>query len=87
VVLSRADRRPTVEVRPIQFQDELPFLPVPLREPDADASFDLGAAVAAVYERGAYSRLIDYGQPPPKPPVFEDHGAWIDRLLKEKGLR
>ncbi len=87
VVLSRVDRRPTVEVWPIQIQDRLPILPVPLLEPDPDAPLDLGSAVTAVYERGAYARMIDYGRPPPDPPLSGDQSAWLEQLLKEKGLR
>ncbi|MBI2877211.1 MAG: DUF4058 family protein [Candidatus Tectomicrobia bacterium] len=87
VVLSRADHRPTVEVWPIQLADKLPVLPVPLLEPDPDVPLDLGAAVAAIYERGAYGLQIDYRQPPPPPPLAEKDAVWIDGLLYEKGLR
>ncbi len=82
VVLSRADRRPTVEVWPIQLTEKLPVLPVPLLEPDPDMPLDLGVAVASVYERGAYAR-----QPPPPPPLAEEDTTWLDNLLREKGLR
>jgi hypothetical protein len=87
VVLSRADRRPTVHVWPIALQDKLPVLPVPLLEPDPDVPLDLGATVASVYERGAYGRQIDYRQPPPPPPLSEEEAIWADKLLREKGLR
>ena len=80
-MLSRAERRPTVEVRPIQLTDRLPRLPVPLLEPDPDVTCDLGAAVASVYERGAYASQIDYGQrlPPPLLPKIE--ADWLEALL------
>jgi len=87
VVLSRADRRPTVEVWPIQLTDRLPVLPVPLLEPDPDVPLDLQAAVDAVYDRGAYRVQIDYRQPPPPPPLSEEEHAWLDGVLREKGLR
>ncbi|WP_376791581.1 DUF4058 family protein [Thermoflexus sp.] len=87
VVLSRADRRPTVEVWPIQRWDPLPVLPVPLLKPDPDASLDLGAAVAAVYERGASSVRIDYRQPPPSPPLSEAEEVWLEARLREQGYR
>jgi hypothetical protein len=87
VVLSRADRRPTVEVWPIQLADKLPVLPVPLLEPDPDVALDLGAAVAAVYERGAYGQQIDYRQPPPSSPLSQAEAAWLDGLLRESGVR
>ncbi|WP_322797967.1 DUF4058 family protein [Thermoflexus sp.] len=87
VVLSRADRRPTVEVWPILLWDPLPVLPVPLLEPDPDAPLDLGAVVAAVYERGAYGVQIDYRQPPPPPPLSEAEQAWLEAQLRQQGLR
>jgi hypothetical protein len=87
VTLSRAERRPTVEVWPIHLQDSLPVPPVPLLEPDPDVPLDLGAVVAAVYERGAYADLIDYRRPPPPPELSEDEVLWLDTRLREQGVR
>lgn len=87
VTLSRADRRPAVEVWPMQLADALPLLPVPLLEPDPDAPLDLGAAVAAVYERGGYADLIDYQQPPPPPPLSETETVWLREHLHAPGAR
>jgi hypothetical protein len=81
VTLSRAGRRPYVEVWPVQLREKLPVLPVPLLEPDPDVPLDLGAVVAAVYQRGAYARLIDYRQPPPAPPLSEAETAWVEERL------
>jgi hypothetical protein len=83
VVLSRANRRPRVEVWPIQLADKLPILPVPLADPDPDAPLDLGATVASVYERGAYASQIDYSQPPPPPNLSEEELAWLLELLNQ----
>jgi hypothetical protein len=84
VVLSRENLRPKVEVWPIQLRDELPVLPVPLLEPDPDVPLDLGAAVASVYERGAYAIRIDYRQPPPLPPLAPEEAGWVDELLRDR---
>jgi hypothetical protein len=87
VVLSREEQRPTVDVWPIQLSDPLPVLPVPLLEPDPDVPLDLGAAVRSVYDRGPYARTIDYQEPPPPPLLSEREAAWMEALLREKGLR
>lgn len=87
VTLSRVDRRPHVAVWPIQLPDKLPVLPVPLLEPDPDVPLDLGAVVAAVYERGGYATLIDYRQPPPPPDLAESEAVWLDEHLRAKSLR
>jgi len=83
VVLSRANRRPTVEVWPLQLADRLPVLPVPLLEPDPDVPLDLGAVVASVYERGAYASQIDYQQPPPPPALSRLEADWLRTLLHQ----
>ena len=87
ITLSRMERRPRVEVWPIQLWDKLSVLPVPLRAPDPDAALDLGAALAAIYERGAYAMLIDYRRPPPPPPLSDAEQQWLDTRLKQQGKR
>lgn len=82
VTLSRADKRPLVQVWPIQLTNRLPILPIPLRTPDPDAVCDLGAAVASVYARGGYGSQIDYRQPPPPPALAEAEAAWVTTLLQ-----
>lgn len=86
VTLSRANRRPRVEVRPIQLTEKLPAVPVPLLYPDPDAPLDL-AVVATVYQRGACARLIDYRQPPPPPPLSDADAAWLDERLRAAKAR
>ena len=87
VLLSRAPRRPVVEVWPIQLWERLPVLSVPLLEPDPDVPLDLGTVVAAVYERGAYARLIDYRLPPPPPALSEAQAAWLEEHLCTQQVR
>lgn len=82
VVLSRVDRRPHVAVWPIQLEDKLPLLPVPLLEPDPDVALNLATAVANVYERGGYASIINYSQPPPPPPLSESQAAFVKTLVK-----
>src|SRR2546426_4201822 len=87
VTLSRAHRRPVVEVWPIQLWEKLPVIPVPLLDPDPDVPLDLGTVVTAVYERGAYARLIDYRLPPPPPNLPEVEAAWLDKYLRAQQAR
>jgi hypothetical protein len=79
-MLSRAETRPEADVWPIELADRLPVLAVPLRPPDADVPLDLGAAVAAVYERGGYATRIDYTAPPP-PPLDAAYARWVESTL------
>ncbi len=82
VMLSRENKRPRVEVWPLQFQDKLPVLPVPLLQPDPDAKLDLGAVLAHVYQHGGYATLIDYTPTPPPPRLAKKDLQYIDALLK-----
>jgi len=85
VTLSRAERRPQVEVWPVQLWDRLPAIPIPLRAPDADVSLDLAECVASVYDRAAYGADIDYASTPPAPPLGEAEGAWVAGWWRERG--
>ena len=87
VVLSRAERRPQVEVWPIRLQDQLPLLPVPLLEMDPDAPLALGEIIAHIYVRGGYAALIDYHRPPPAPKLSETDVIWLDDWLRQQGVR
>lgn len=86
VTLCRADQRPRADVWPIQLGESLPVVPVPLLHPDPDVPLDLGAAVASVYERGAYGAGIDYTQPAP-PPLDGHDAEWMDEYLRRQGIR
>jgi hypothetical protein len=82
ITLSRANRRPVVEVWPIALQERLPILPVPLSAPDDDVALNLGGVVTTVYERGGYDVQIDYGKPPPPPPLLPKERKWVIDLLR-----
>lgn len=84
IMLSRAKRRPIVQVWPIQISDKLPVLPVPLSQPDPDFELDLSECVASVYERGAYGAQIDYREPAPPPRLSEQEEEFVNELLKAR---
>jgi len=81
VLLSRAHRRPMLEVWPISLRDKLPTVAVPLMFSDADATLDLQAAICDVYDQMNLDTGIDYSQPP-DPPLTAADEIWADKLLK-----
>jgi hypothetical protein len=87
VLLSRSERRPSIEIWPLGIQAPIPLLPVPLKAPDSDAPLDLGQAIQAIYDRAAYDMRIDYSQPPPKPELSSEDTQWLDAHLQSAGVR
>ncbi len=86
IYVSRANLRPRIGVWAIQLQNPLPKIPIPLRQPDADAVFDLQRAVETIYDLAMYEESINYREPPP-PPLSDADAKWLDEFLRAKGLR
>lgn len=57
---------------------------MPLRAPDPDVALDLGAALAQVYEQGAFDLRIDYTRPPPAPPLSAAEAAQVEAVLRAR---
>ncbi len=80
VLISRADRRETVDVYGWGLRDPLPVVPVPLRWPDPDISVDLGEVFDTAYSRGRYDRAVRY-EGLPAAGLEESDAAWASKLL------
>ncbi|HTE21002.1 MAG TPA: DUF4058 family protein [Armatimonadota bacterium] len=81
VFLSRAERRPILDVWPIQLSASLPTVAVPLLPDDPDVVLDLQLALSTVYDLVGYDLAVDYSQPPPVPLSAEEASRarqWID---------
>jgi hypothetical protein len=83
VFLSRAEKRPMLEVWPIRLRDTLPTVPVPLLGRDGDAPLDLQAAITTIYDAIGYDLVIDYKEPP-EVALSEEDAAWATTLLRNK---
>lgn len=68
---------------PVQLQDTLPNLPIPLRAPDADVVLDLGAALRAVYDEAGYDLSIDYQKDPPPPALTPHDAQWVAQQIRK----
>jgi hypothetical protein len=85
VFLSRAERRPIVEVWPIQLNMRLPVVPVPLLSSDPDVSLDLQLVLSTVYDALNYDLSVDYTRSPEVPLEGED-AAWAAECLQAAGV-
>jgi hypothetical protein len=66
-------------------REPLPVISIPLRPTDRDVSLNIQQIIDLVYDRGRYAKL-NY-QTDPEPPFAPDDAAWVDELLRDKGLR
>ncbi len=81
IILSRAERRPAVEILPIALDEPLPTIPVPLHSGEPDATLNLQAALDTVYETLNYDLSVDYRRPPDIP-LDPDTATWAEELLR-----
>lgn len=85
VTVVRATEVDARELYAIRLNERLPTIRVPLRESDEDAPLDLQAMIEQCYVEGGYDDT-DYSREP-EPPLSSEESAWMDTLLKSKGLR
>ena len=78
--VTRAERRPTVEVYSWPLERRLPKIPIPLAEGDPDVSLDLQAVFDTTYDRSGYDYSLNYKKPV-EPPLTESQSAWVAEML------
>ena len=74
------------DLYPCSIQTPIPIFVMPLVEGSEGIAIDLKPIVDEVYVLGSYDRDIDY-QRDPEPSLSDADRAWLDQLLREKGLR
>jgi hypothetical protein len=72
-------------VYPIGLGERLPVVAIPLLPGDPSVSVDLQTLLDRCYDTGLYQRRISYSEPPP-PPLSKEQAAWIEQMLRGKGL-
>ncbi|HEY9853944.1 MAG TPA: DUF4058 family protein [Leptolyngbyaceae cyanobacterium] len=86
VLVCRADRRPLADLYGFNLSQEIPKFPIPLKAGDVEPVVDLQELLNKVYDVAGYDMRIDYRREP-VPALSETNAAWVDALLKERGLR
>lgn len=86
VFLSRANRRPKVEIWPVPLEAPLPSVPVPLLAGDHDVELDIALAFRTIYDLFEYDRDLDYsGSPTIR--LSPEQADWADGCLRAAGKR
>lgn len=86
ILVSQGDSRPTADLYAFNLRQAIPSFALPLRSQDSEPIIDLQTLLNGIYDRAAYDLKLDYSTEP-VPPLLEIDAAWVDALLKEKGLR
>lgn len=84
VFLSRAEKRPILEVWPIQLNEKLPTVPIPLLPSDADTLLDLQLALDTIYDALGYDLSVDYSSSP-EIPLKGEWATWATKHLQAIG--
>jgi hypothetical protein len=86
IVVSRASERPQADLYAFNLQQEIPSFPLPLQPEDTEPVINLHELLYRLYEQGSYDLAIDY-RTEPIPPISTADAAWVDKVLREQGLR
>jgi hypothetical protein len=86
VCLHRFDDLETFFVYPIQLEQRLPVIAIPLLPGDGEVPLDLQAAFDHCYDLGPYRRLPVYQETKVTPPLSPEQAAWAEGLLRQQGL-
>ncbi|MCI0681199.1 MAG: DUF4058 family protein [Gemmataceae bacterium] len=73
-------------VYPIQLDEPLPVLAIPLLPGDPDVPLPLQPLFDQVYDAGPYPRVVDYRDDVPPPPLPAEKRRWLKRRLSEAGV-
>lgn len=86
ILVSRSDSRPRAELFCFALREPIPSFHLPLRRREDEPLVDLQAALAEVYDTGAYRHEIDYREDP-APNLDSADQLWADERLRAEGLR
>jgi hypothetical protein len=79
VLVSRAERRPRVQIWPFGLRQFMPAVPVPLRPRDGDLRADLQEVLHRTYDDAHYERSIYRGAP--EPPLPSEDAEWARQFV------
>jgi hypothetical protein len=86
VVVTRSPRPEQFELYTATLDKRLPRFRLPLAADDRDIVIDLQSAIVRVYDQADAAKDIDYQSDPPTK-LDAEQKKWLDRVLRERGLR
>jgi hypothetical protein len=86
VCCRRFDQLEDYFVYPIQLEDPLPAIAIPLLPGDADVEIALQPLMDQVYDAGAFPRYVEYDKEVPRPSLEPSRAKWVKKRLAEAGI-
>lgn len=86
IIVSNNRLWPHVDLYPFGVRERIPQFVMPLSEGFPGVGINLNDVLENIYSARAYNLLIDYREDP-ESPLSDGDRVWVDRLLREKGLR
>lgn len=80
IMVSRYEKRPQVDLWPLELADPLPIIPIPVKSPDADARLDLQQVLDQIYDAARYGTYL-YDNPP-DPPLEPAQRQWARQFVE-----
>lgn len=81
--VSRAERRPKVEVYAWTLERRLPSIPVPLASGDPEVVLDLQSVFDLTYDRAGYDYALNYSRPT-EPALSDRQQNWVSERLADR---
>jgi hypothetical protein len=81
VCVHRFDRGDDYYVYPIQLDERLPVIEIPLLPADASIDIDLQVVFLRTYDAGPYHRVVRYVDQEPVPPLSQERDDWSREWL------
>ncbi|MBI3469140.1 MAG: DUF4058 family protein [Planctomycetes bacterium] len=87
VCVHRFDNLEDYFVYPIQLDQPLTDIVIPLLPGDPDVTLNVQAAFNRTYDTGPYRREIRYDEDQPVPPLKPDRASWAEQVLAHRAPR
>jgi hypothetical protein len=86
ILVSRGARRPRAQLYAWNLRQPIPTFPLPLLPGDIEPVTDVGAVLAALYDRARFDLRLDYTKPP-VPPLGDEDSSWARERIEAQARR
>ncbi|MBD2437795.1 DUF4058 family protein [Nostoc sp. FACHB-110] len=86
ILVVRSDCLPSAQLFAFTVREAIPNFTIPLAKQEQEVELNLQNLLLEIYDQAGFELTLDYNQPPVPELLVKDR-EWLDRLLKEQGIR